>query len=174
MPNKIDEQTRRAILADCKAGELSVVEICAKYGVGKNAPRTIALEETLPKKKTAAPKPKPKPQPRRVRVRPQRAHPAPTPLTKPPKIDRDEWLRMCAKRQHYLSTVGPYPERILHPERYGGKPIAVTQPIERPARTRPEPKSMTRHAVAMRSLRERRRVIGIMAAHDRSDHTRLS
>jgi hypothetical protein len=84
-------------------------------------PRAIALEADLPAKRTALP-------PSKLKGTKARAHPPkPQGLIKPPKISPEVWAEMCAKRAHYLATVGPYPERVLHPERYGNAKLPAME-----------------------------------------------
>lgn len=137
MPLRYTEEKRLAILADYKAGPLSIPEICVKHCVGKNTPRELARAENLRRRSTRLPSTR---APRKARTASRRVTPSlfrngqwkprgtsraepkyTNAARKPPKMDREAWLAACAKRTKYLREVGPYPERVLYPERYGGQ-----------------------------------------------------
>jgi hypothetical protein len=140
---KFDAKKKSAILADYRADKLTNPEICAKHGVSKNVPRALAIEAGLPSRKT---------RPVKVpKVRPKK----PQGLIKPPKVSREEWQAACVKRARYLATVGPYPERVLHPERYGGTKLPALKEGEKISVRR-----LRRHGVV---------VSGIMSARERTD-----
>jgi len=141
MPKKFDDKKKAAILADYRAGRLSIPEICAKHNVSKNVPRAIACEADLPAKRTALPLSKLK----GTKAKPRAHPPKPQGLIKPPKISPEVWAAMCAKRAHYLATVGPYPERVLYPERYGNAKLPAME----------AGMSMTPQAISKRGRRAR-------------------
>lgn len=126
---RIDETKRASILRDYIAGKLTIVAICRKHGVTDDQPRIIAKAAGVW---------------RSTRAKCGERKKAVVVLKhRPPKINPEEWAAACAKRAHYLATVGPYPERVLHPERYGNPPASDD--------------GLTAAARGMRKLREQRR-----------------
>lgn len=149
---RLPEQTKRAILKAYKA-KVPVAEICAKYDVSKNMPQRIAAEAGVarPKAKRVSL------QIGRLTNSGKRRKQGETIYPKrPPKIDPEVWKAACAKRAHYLATVGPYPERVLHPERYGG--------VARPQEPVEHVRRLNRPGMSA--------IIGIMRAQERGDYAR--
>lgn len=112
---RINAEKRASILRDYIAGKLTIVAICRKHGVTDDQPRIIAKaagvwrswHRTTTRAKCGE----------RKKAVVGLKH-------RPPKTNLEEWAAACAKRAHYLATVGPYPERVLHPERYGNPPAS--------------------------------------------------
>jgi hypothetical protein len=112
---RISEAKRAAILADYAAAKMTVAAICRKHGVSDDQPRLIAKAAGVWRSTRAW----------RGRKRAFVAL-----KRRPPKIDPEEWAARCAKRARYLAEVGLYPERALHPERYGGSSVKRMAALE--------------------------------------------
>jgi transposase-like protein len=125
---RISEAKRAAILQDYIAGKMTIVAICRKYGVSDDQPRLIAKAGGVW---------------RSTRAWRGRKKAAVALKHRPPKINPEQWAAACAKRARHLAEVGPFPERALHPERYGNPPASDD--------------GLTAAARGMRKLREQRR-----------------
>lgn len=138
---RISEAKRAAILQDYIAGKLTIVAICRKHDVSDDQPRVLARAAGVER-----------------RAGPGRAGPPRKPRAKtivvlthrPPKIAAEEWAARCARRAHYIATVGFYPDRVV------GRSIDVHQMAALEGTFSPHPPGS--------------RILAVMKARERSDY----